>query len=407
METRDKKLGSSFAWLNLTQFFGALNDNIFKLLLILFLIGRQGPDAATGINAKAGAVAVVPFLLFSAYAGRLADRYSKRDVIVYAKVAELGAMLLGCIAFFAGNEIALYAVLFLMCLQSAFFGPSKYGIIRELVGDARLARANSVIQACTYAAIIIGTAAGPFLSDVLGGRFLTASFFCVAVSVAGLTSSVSIERTPPAAGAARASLLFVRDIWRTLCGIRSDKPLLWTVIASAYFALFGSFVYLNVIPYGLEHLSLTKEQSGYLFVIAGIGVAAGALWAGRLSGRGIALGAIPAGAAGLALGSLGLGAAPHNPYPVAALLLLLGVSAGLYLVPINTYIQWKSPASRRAEIIAASTFLDWCGVLASSGLIHTLSGLFGLSAAQIFVILGVMACVPGAITIFLFLKYKW
>jgi acyl-[acyl-carrier-protein]-phospholipid O-acyltransferase/long-chain-fatty-acid--[acyl-carrier-protein] ligase len=399
------KLGRSFAWFNVTQFLGALNDNIFKLLLILFLIGVKGPENATRITALAGAIVVVPFLLFSAYAGRLADYYSKRDIIVYTKFAELAIMLLGCVAFLAGNEITLYIVLFLTSLQSAFFGPSKYGIIRELSGDARLTKANSIIQACTYVAIIIGTALGPFLSGILKGHFLMAAVFCVAVSAAGVISSLLIERTAPAQGSGKTSLLFIKDIWQTLYSIRQNRPLLWSVLGAAYFSLFGAFIYLNIIPYGLEHLSLTKEQSGYLFVVAGIGVAAGSLWSGKISGRGIELGTIPVSAAGLVVCMAALGTISANLHLALGFVLVLGISAGLYIVPIRAFIQLRSPTNRRAEIIAASSFLSWCGVLGASGFIYMLSHLFGLSAANIFIVLCAMALIPAAVTFILLFEY--
>ena len=131
------KLSRSFGWLNATQFLGALNDNIFKLLIILYLVGLDEARASK-VTVLAGVVFVVPFLFFTAFAGKLADHFSKRDIIVTAKFAEVAAMLAGCAAFYVGSEILLYCVLFLMCTQSAFFGPSKYGIVPELVRSDQL-----------------------------------------------------------------------------------------------------------------------------------------------------------------------------------------------------------------------------------------------------------------------------
>ena len=164
MEEKRPKLLESFRWLNVTQFLGALNDNIFKLLTILFIIGVWGDEKASIVTAFAGAVFVMPFLVFLPYAGRLADRLSKRDIVVWTKFSEVAVMLAGVGAFLIGrfwpmNAVwALYAVLFLMASQSAFFGPSKYGIIPELVGTHEITRANSFIDALTYFAIVIGTA---------------------------------------------------------------------------------------------------------------------------------------------------------------------------------------------------------------------------------------------------------
>ena len=143
------KLGASFKWLNATQFLGAFNDNIFKLLVILLLIELQSDSHAVNVTALAGAVFVVPFLLFSALAGKLADSISKRNIIVSAKVAEILLMVIGCIAFMFESTIGIYGVLFLMATQSAFFAPSKYGIVPELVKDTQLSRANGILEALT------------------------------------------------------------------------------------------------------------------------------------------------------------------------------------------------------------------------------------------------------------------
>ncbi|MFA5555136.1 MAG: acyl-[ACP]--phospholipid O-acyltransferase [Phycisphaerae bacterium] len=394
MKKQIKQLGSSFSWYNATQFLGALNDNIFKLLLIMFIIARQGDDSATRVTALAGTVAVIPFLLFIAYAGRLADRHSKRDIIVLTKFAEMAIMIFGCFAFWLSNDAVLYFVLFLMSLQSAFFGPCKYGIVRELVDDTRLARANGIIQASTYIAIIAGTVLGPVLSTVLKGHFVIASFSCIAVAAAGLFTSLFIERTKPAMGNGKASIFFVRDIWQTICSIRHNKLLFLAVLGLGNFSLFGAFIYFNIIPYGIEYLSLTKEMSALLFVVAGIGIMIGGLLAGHISGRGIAIGVIPIGSGILAVCSLALGVVTPSLYFALPIILILGIGAGLHIIPLSAYIQWRSPKHQRAEIIAAGSFIGWCAVLAASALIYTLSSIFGVSPSQMSVALFIMAMIP-------------
>ncbi|MHC4363601.1 MAG: hypothetical protein ACYSTZ_12295 [Planctomycetota bacterium] len=131
MDVTSTRLGRSFGWFNATQFLGVLNDNIFKLLVILFLIDLQGREQATNVGLKAGAVFVVPFLLFSAYAGKLADRFSKRSIIVMAKLAEVAVMITGCVVFMLESVVVTYAALFMMATQSAFFGPAKSGCSRR------------------------------------------------------------------------------------------------------------------------------------------------------------------------------------------------------------------------------------------------------------------------------------
>ena len=245
------KLGKSFAFLNTTQFLGALNDNAFKLLLIMFLIGGKDSIQASRISAMAGVLFVIPFLLFSALGGKLADRFSKRDIVVCTKFAEIVVMLLGFTAFFFDSSIALYAALFLMATQSAIFGPSKYGILPELVEDHQLSKANSFLEGCTYLAIVLGMTAATLLSQITERRYALATIFCIVLSFIGFTVSLVIKRTAPVGNVQKISILFVRDIWRTIRGISNDKALLSVVIASAYF---GGEGVISLLVAGLDHL---------------------------------------------------------------------------------------------------------------------------------------------------------
>ena len=390
MSSSDDKLGASFCWFNTTQFLGALNDNIFKLLVIMYLIGMRGRDSAGAVASTVGVVFVIPFLLFSALAGKWADRFSKRDIIVGAKVAELVVMLAGVAMFLSGSMRVLYAVLFLMATQSAFFGPAKYGIILELVGREQLSRANSFIQGLTYLAIVLGTGISPLLVQVTGGRFAMVGLVCVLVSVAGLAVSILIKRTEPAGSKARASVLFFRDIWRTLADIRGKENLLPAVIASAYFLLIGAFIYINMIAYGIERLGFDQMQSGYLFLAAAIGIGAGAYSAGKLSGRHIEFGVVPLGAAALTLASFGLGLTGGGLRVVLVLLFMTGFGAGLFIVPVHAYIQYRSEGHKRGQVLAASGFLGWIGVFLASALVYVFTALLSVSAGQLFVLLGVM-----------------
>jgi len=401
VNTTSSKFGSTFKWLNVTQFLGALNDNVFKLLIVLFLIALQGTDAAGNVTALAGAVFVVPFLLFSAFAGKLADRFSKRNIVVLAKVAEAVVMAVGCAAFLSKSAFGLYCVLFLMATQSAFFAPAKYGIIPELVTSEQLSQANGFLEGLTYLAIVIGMALGPVLVQLTGGRYGLMGLICVVIAAAGLITSLKISPTPAAGGDKRASIFFVRDIWRTIWSIRKQGGLLLAVIGSAYFLLIGGFIYCNLIPYGITHLGLSGVQSGYLWVAGAVGIGAGALWAGRLSGRNVEFGVIPLGALGLTLSSAWLGFARGGLYLTFALVLLMGASAGLFIVPIHAYIQLKSPEARRGEVLAASAFLGWVGVLLASVLIYLFSSIWGMSAGGVFTVLGVMTVAPTLLTIIL------
>ena len=195
----------SFWGMTVTQFLGAFNDNLFKQLMLLLSLKVATEDR----QPIAMAIFAAPFLLLSGIAGFLSERHSKRTIIVLCKVAEIVVMLLGMAAFLR-FEIwgfpGLLCVLLLMGTQSAFFGPSKYGILPEILRERDLPRANGLILMTTFLAIIFGTAAAGFLSDMaiqdgraladVAHRFLTASAICVTIAVVGTLTSLWIRSVP-------------------------------------------------------------------------------------------------------------------------------------------------------------------------------------------------------------------
>ncbi|MCI0499945.1 MAG: MFS transporter, partial [Planctomycetales bacterium] len=396
------KMSRSFDWHNATQFLGALNDNVFQGLMIFFLIGLLGADKKADINAIAAIIFVVPFLMFTPFAGTLADRFSKQAVIVIAKAAELVIMVLGCVIFYFNFAMGIYAALFLMCAQSAFFGPCKYGIIPELVHKDQISRANSFLESMTYLSIVLGAAAGPFLAKITGRNFGLASMVCIAIAVVGLLTSMRIGKTKPVGEKSRASLLFVKDVYSTLRQVRHDRELMLTIWASAYFMLIGGFAKINLIPYGMEVCGYSDIDSGFLFVLAAVGIGIGSYLAGRLSGRTVEMGIVPLGAIGMAVTSIGLGtvSAVETSAPLAILsyphwgifmlIVLMGISCGLYIVPIHSFIQWKAPRQIRGRVLAASSFLGWIGVLLAALLVKIVCGNMGVSSRWMFLVWGLL-----------------
>jgi acyl-[acyl-carrier-protein]-phospholipid O-acyltransferase/long-chain-fatty-acid--[acyl-carrier-protein] ligase len=403
----------SFNWHNTTQFLGAMNDNIFQFFLIFFLTALLGADKKEQINSYAGMIFVIPFLAITPFAGVLADRFSKRNIIVITKVAELAIMLLGWLVFTFSGSLggyaagAVYAVLFLMCTQSSFFGPCKYSIIPELVEKEKLSKANSFLQGMSYFAIICGTALAPFVTDALGGRIALASILCVFVSVAGVFASIRIHRLQPVKQEKKISPFFLKNIWDALYQIRRDRFLIMAVLASSYFLLIGGFAKIVLIPYGMEYCAFTVTKSGYLFVVAALGIGFGAYLAGRLSGRNVEIGIIPIGAVGLAVTAIGLGLTglwvEHGSGLIRVLtyvlIALFGLSAGLFIVPINAFIQLRAPGHVRGRVLASSSFLGWIGVLSAAVLYNYLCGTLDVPLGLLFLVMGTTTLVLAIGTI--------
>jgi acyl-[acyl-carrier-protein]-phospholipid O-acyltransferase/long-chain-fatty-acid--[acyl-carrier-protein] ligase len=367
----------SFAWLNATQFFGALNDNVFKLLVVFFLVDHLGFDRSSTIG-LAAIVFVIPFLLFSHAAGVLADRYSKQNIIFYSKCMETTLMAAGIIAILLGNPYLLYALLFLMCMQSAFFGPSKYGIIPELVKPEELSRANSFLIGLSYLAIILGTfIPSLFLVSIFKGSYPSLATVCLGISALGLVSSTRIEETAPIGSTKqRFTPFFVVDIFKTLFGLRKDRYLFATLLSVAYFLFLGAFIQQNLLLLGPEIFGWDTTTSGYLFPIAAIGIALGSLISGKLSGRCIEFGVVPIGTVGLTL-----------------IVFFLGISAGLFIVPLQAFVQQKSPRDRLGEILACSNFLNFLGVALAAVIFLWLTKGLGMTAQGCFVVNGLMTAI--------------
>ncbi len=389
MVDASQKMTRSFNWLNAAQFGGALNDNVFRLLVVFFLIGLKGPEAASLMTSVVGAIFVIPFLLFTPIAGILADRYSKRNISVVVKVTEMLCMAIAILAFYLRNEWIAYGVVFLMSTQSALFGPSKYGIVKELVGEDRLSRANSLLVLFTYLAIIVGTGLAPSVDHLTGGNYMLAASVCLLIAVAGLFAIRQVEVTPGQGGERRISPNVFGMIWKTLVSIRHDGFLLMAVIASAYFLLIAGFVQINLIPYGMEMLGISEQNSAYLFLLAAVGIGLGAWLVGRLSGKRIELGLVPVGVAGVIIGAFGLYLFPYSLPTACVMVFVLGLSAGFYIVPVEAFVQYRSPDKRRGEILAAKGFLAWIGVLLSAILLYVFAELLQITPAQGFLVVGV------------------
>lgn len=396
---------SSFTYLNITQFLGALNDNIYKLLIVYFLISLQGLEDKNTILSFTGAIFVLPFLLFSGLSGTLADRYSKRNIIILTKIFELFIMAGAILAFAFENTIGAYIVLFLLAAQSAFFGPSKYGILPEILPTDKISKANGMMTSFTFLAIIFGTFLASFVLDISGRNFFIAVCFCALIALIGLITSFCIEYTPPAGSEKKVNPLVLSDIFSSLKMASQEPSLLAAVIGSAFFLFLGAFVQLNMIPYAMESLDLTDVQGGYLFLVTALGIGTGSVVAGKISGKTAELGLVPIAGLGVTFCSYSLDLASTHLYAVIPLIGLLGFFGGMFEIPLDTYIQLKSPNKSRGQIVGATNFLSFFGVLLASGLLYVLSEVIGLKAHRGFEVIGTITLGVTAVLTYQFFDY--
>jgi acyl-[acyl-carrier-protein]-phospholipid O-acyltransferase/long-chain-fatty-acid--[acyl-carrier-protein] ligase len=404
---------ASFHGLVATQFLGAFNDNIFKQIVLLLF---QAVPLAVWESSAAGTrdcqslglfVFAIPFVLFSGYAGFLADRFGKRRVIVLSKVAEIVVMLLGTgmLWWYVTHGwslvtlVGIASVLFLMGMQSAFFGPSKYGVLPELFRDKDLPAANGVVLMTTFVAIILGVGAAGALMESWATQLWMVGCICVLIAVVGTATSFTLRRPPPANPSLHFqgmdTLALPADMRATLA---NDRALRQAVIVSSIFWLCAAVVHPAVIAYGKEQLVLGDTYTSLLTAGISIGIAVGSVVTGYISGGAIAWRSLRVGLAGMAGCLLFLalwGGEPDRTVDVkvaAVLLVLLGGFTGMFAVPVQVFLQQRPPDALKGRMFATVNLLNWVGIVASAGIYQALviaQRVFGWSTSTCFAIIAV------------------
>ena len=376
-----------FLW---TQFLGAFNDNLFKIVVSMLAV-----HAATASNSGrqlsiVGVVFILPFLLFSGYAGQLADIYSKRTVLIVTKSLEIVATGLGLVAFASGHLGLTYVVLFLIAVQATFFSPAKYGILPEVLPDSDLSRANGILEMSTFAAIVIGTALGSVLFDAWHDRLWIIGVLVFVVAIAGTALSLRIPHVPPAIQGRRLSLNPIGEVVAGIRRLRQERVLWLTTIGISYFWFMGALLQLLMILFGGEVMGLADRWIGVLTTFAAIGIAAGSLAAGRLSGDKVELGLAPIGSIGMGVFAILLSQSGHSFALAAINLTLVGFFGGLFAVPLNALLQQKSGDDEKGRIMATNNVLNTVGVLLASVALWLCRDVMHLTADRIVLVFAIV-----------------
>jgi len=353
-----------FLW---TQFLGAFNDNLFKIVVSLLAVRTATSDAEAGFPlAVVGAIFILPFVLFSGYAGQLADVYSKRTVLVVTKALEIVATALGLLAFTLDRLEITYVVLFLFALQATFFSPAKYGILPEVLPDSELSRANGVLEMSTFAAIVLGTSAGGFMFDVWRDRLWIVGLLVVAVAIVGTALSFRIPHVRAAAPDRRVTINPWSDIGSGLKRLVADRVLWLTVVGLSYFWFLGSLLQAVMLLFGEQVMGLDERWVGVLLTFAAVGIAAGSMAAGRLSGNKVELGLAPIGSIGMGVFAILLSRSGHSFALTGITLALVGFFGGLFAVPLNALLQQRSGDQEKGRLMATNNVLNMLAILLAS-----------------------------------------
>jgi acyl-[acyl-carrier-protein]-phospholipid O-acyltransferase/long-chain-fatty-acid--[acyl-carrier-protein] ligase len=376
-----------FLW---TQFLGAFNDNLFKIVVSMLAVHMVTAARAGHELSIVSGVFILPFLLFSGYAGQLADVYSKRTVLVVSKSLEIGAAALGLAAFYFGHLQLTYVVLFLIAFQATFFSPAKYGILPEMLPDRDLSRANGILEMSTFVAIVLGTAAGGYLFDVSQAHLWSIGVLVLVVAVVGTAASFGIPRVPAAASGTAINKNPFGEIWSGVATLRRDRVLWLTVLGISYFWFLGSLLQLVMILFGTKVMLLSDTWAAVLTTFAAIGIGAGSLAAGRLSGDKVELGLAPIGSIGMGIFAIVLARSGHSFALAAFNLTMVGFFGGLFAVPLNALLQQRSGTQEKGRLMATNNFLNMLAILLASGALAFASDILQLTPDRIILIFGIV-----------------
>ncbi len=393
-----------FFW---TQFFGAFNDNVFKNALILIIAYqgvRQSPDVDSNvlINMAAGAL-ILPFFLFSALAGDISDKYEKSRLIRYIKLLEVCIMALAAVAFYFSSIASLMVLLFLLGTQAAFFGPVKYSILPQHLQPGELVGGNAMVEMGTFVAILLGTIGGGILIQMENGPQMVGAGV-IMISLAGYAASRFIPEAAACSPGLKIKWNPFTQTWRTIQLVREPDSVFKSILGISWFWFLGAS-YLTQLPaYTRDTLHSSEGVVTLLLALFSIGVGAGSLMCERLSGRKVELGLVPLGSIGLSIFGFDIFFAYQAPQ-VSSLMglneflrsagsirvivdfVMIGVSGGLFIVPLYAFIQMRTRPEIRSRVIAANNILNALFMVLASIMGAVLLSRFDLGIPRFFLVL--------------------
>ena len=394
------------------QFLGALNDNVFKQALVILLTYSTAryTTMSTGILQNlAQALFVLPFFLFSATAGQLADKYEKSRLIGITVAIEFVCMTLGAAGFFLHSLPLLFAALFLGGVQSALFGPVKYAILPQHLRESELVGGNGMVEMGTSVAILVGMMLGGWLVAQEGWGVTAAAFVTMGISATGFLLSRLIPLAPAAAPELKINWNPLTETWRNFQFMRGNRTVFLSVLGISWFWFYGSIFLTQFPSLSKDILSGQESVVTLLLIVFSIGIGIGSLLCERLSGHKVEIGLVPFGSIGMTLFGIDLYFAlaahlQHEPMALAAFLrdaghwriladlFLIGLFGGFYIVPLYALIQIRSEPSHRSRIIAGNNILNALFMVAAAGIAI---GLFtaGVTIPQLLLVTALMNAV--------------
>jgi 1-acyl-sn-glycerol-3-phosphate acyltransferase len=406
----------------LTQFFGAFNDNLFRNALVVSI--TFGATAAAGnagmFSNLAQGLFILPFFLFSAIAGQVADKYEKSGLIRGTRLAEVFLMIGGAVALYFSHVPSLLVVIFLMGLLAAIFGPLKYSLMPQHLRQSELVGGNALVDAGTFIAILVGTIAGGLLAptkhaEKVAGGASDANVAAAATMVVVAIGTYLFSRLIPRAAATDAGLKIdynpVTATYQVVKFAAQSRPIFLSLLGISWFWLVGALILAQLPAYARDVLGGDKTVYTLLLAAFSIGTALGSLACERLSGHKVEIGLVPLGSIGMTVCLIDLYFERTAAHPVGTAVVswvpfiknggwdivldcaLIGIFGGLFIVPLYALILQRSAESHRARIIACNNIMNAGFMVLAAGLAIVWLEVLGFTIPQLFILAGVLNAV--------------
>lgn len=386
-----------FRSLMFTQFQGAFSDNALRWLVIFPVLASTtlGDAAKDSFASHASLLFAIPFLLFSTMGGWMADRFSKRSVMISVKLAEILIMMFAAYALWKESQALQLAAICLMGVHSTIFAPAKYGIMPEVLPVSKLSAGNGLLELLTFIGIILGTFAGGWLAESMAGREGISGLMLAVLAGAGFIASRGIARVPAADPVRKFNFNIPGEILGQLRVMKSDLDLWRANWGNTAFFFVATLVQINLALYAQKVFHLKPTEQAWLQASLSLGIGAGSMLAGRLSRGRIEYGLVPTGAVLMAAAGMLLGWPHISKELFTGGLFLLGLGGGLFIVPVVSVLQHRPSPQTKGAVQGAASWLSWVGIAAAAVTQGLLSGPAGLGYGQIFWVCGAVAGLSG------------
>lgn len=380
-----------------TQFQGAFSDNALRWLVIFPVLASVTLSEADkqGFASQASLLFALPFLIFSSIGGWMADRFSKRSVMIGVKLAEIAIMLFAAFALAWEKQAMQLAAICLMGVHSTFFAPAKYGVMPEVLPASKLSSGNGILEMLTFVGVILGTFAGGWLAEGLAHREGWSGLLLATLAVFGLVASLGIARVPAADPGKKLNFNLIGEIWCNLRSMKADRDLWRANWGHTAFYFVATLVQINLALFAQKVFHLKPTEQAWLQASLSLGIGVGSILAGKLSRDRIEYGLIAPGAALMAVAGIWLGWPAMSLSGFTAGLFFLGLGGGLFIVPLVSVLQHRPSAQMKGAVQGAASWLSWVGIAVAAITQTVLSGPAQLSYGQVFWVCGAVAGLAG------------